>query len=77
MALISDAATVWSDPVTLGSEEIWQVRKGRVYLTTTASPADDDGIEMQENHAVRFPAGVIVRYRKVSQAEAVIVREAL
>lgn len=77
MALISDAATAWSSPTTLNTDEIWQARKGYVFVTTTDSPAPDDGIELFENHAVRLTAGSTVRYRKIGDTEALIVREAL
>ena len=77
MALISDAATAWSAPITLTSDEIWQARKGAIFVTTTASPAADDGIALHENHAVQFPAGVSVSYRKEGITEALIVREAI
>lgn len=77
MALITDAATAWSSPVTLTSDEIWQTRKGSVFVTTTASPATDDGIALHEMHAVQFPAGVSVSYRKEGNTEALLVREAL
>lgn len=77
MALITDAATTWSAPVTLGTDEVWQTRKGSVFVTTTAAPDAEDGISLQENHAVRFPAGAAVRYRKEGVTEALIVREAV
>ena len=77
MALITDAATAWSSAITLTSDEIWQTRKGSVFVTTTASPDAEDGIGLHENHAVRFSAGVSVRYRKDGNTEAVIVREAV
>lgn len=77
MALITDAATAWSSAITLTSDEIWQTRKGSVFVTTTASPDAEDGIGLHENHAVRFSAGVSVRYRKDGTTEAVIVREAV
>ena len=77
MALITDAATAWSAPITLSSDEIWQARKGSVFVTTTASPAVDDGLALHENHAVRFPAGAAVSYRKEGVTEALIVREAV
>lgn len=77
MALISDAATGWSTSVTLTSDEIWQCRKGSVFVTTTASPDAEDGIALHEMHAVQFPAGVTVSYRKEGTTEALIVREAL
>lgn len=77
MALVTDVATSWSSPVTLASDEIWQTRKGSVFVTTTASPAWDDGIALNEMHALQLPAGAQVRYRKVGTTEALIVREAI
>ncbi len=77
MALITDAATAWSGPVTLTADEVWQTRKGSVFVTTTVSPAADDGISLHENHAVRLSAGSAVRYRKDGATEALIVREAV
>lgn len=77
MALITDAATAWSGPVTLISDEVWQTRKGSVFVTTTSSPDPEDGISIHENHAVRFSAGLAVRYRKEGMTEALIVREAV
>lgn len=77
MAIINNITTGWSAAVTLSSDEIWQTRKGSVFVTTTASPDAEDGIGLQENHAVRFSAGVSVKYRKEGTTEAVIVREAV
>lgn len=77
MALITDAAPTWSAPVTLASDEIWQTRKGSVFVTTTATPDAEDGIALQENNAVQFPAGASVRYRKEGTTDALIVREAI
>lgn len=77
MALITDATTGWSAPVTLTSDEIWQTRKGSIFLTTTPSPATDDGISLNEGNAVQFTAGAVVRYRKVGGGEAWIVRESI
>ena len=77
MALITDATTNWSAPITLVTQEIWQARKGSVFVTTTGSPAAEDGISLHENHAVQFPAGVSVSYRKEGNTEALIVREAI
>lgn len=77
MALITDATTDWSAPVTLTTEEIWQTRKGSVYVTTTADPDDEDGLALHETHAVRLPEGAILRYRKTGETEALIVREAV
>ncbi len=77
MSLISDASIVWSLPLTLSSDEIWQTRRGSVYVTTTSSPVADDGLALHEFHAVQFPAGSEVRYRKEGAADALIVREAI
>ena len=77
MALITDAATTWSAPVTLTADEVWQTRAGSVFLTTTDSPAVDDGIALTERSAVQLAAGRVVRYRKEGAAAAVIVREAV
>jgi len=77
MALITDATTSWSTPVTLTSDEVWQTRDGSVFVTTTATPDAQDGISIFETHAVRFSAGLSVRYRKEGTADAVIVREAV
>jgi len=77
MALISDAATTWSAAIVLTTDEIWQTRKGAVYITTTASPDAEDGILLRENHAVRLSAGSNVSYRKDDITEALVVREAI
>ena len=77
MALITDAATGWSSPVTLTKDEIWQPRKGAVYVTTTSSPDPEDGLVLHELHAVQFPAGSAVRYRKDGAVIALIVREGI
>jgi hypothetical protein len=77
MALITDATTAWSAIVTLASDEIWQARAGSVFLTTTTSPAAEDGIALALREGIRLPAGAQVRYRKEGSTEAVIVREAL
>lgn len=75
MALITDAATTWSSPILLNSDEIWQTRKGSVFVSTTPSPDAEDGIGLHENHAIRLPAGASVSYRKEGTTEALIVRE--
>lgn len=77
MALITDAATGWSTPVTLTTDEIWQTRQGSVFVTTTTSPAVDDGLALHEFHAVQFTAGSSVSYRKEGVTNALIVREAI
>lgn len=75
MALITDATTGWSAPVTLTADEIWQTRKGAVFLTTAVSPGAEDGLALHEFHAVQFTAGSAVRYRKEGPTEALIARE--
>ncbi len=77
MALITDAATTWSTAITLTSDEVWQTRKGSIFVSTTATPGAEDGIALHENHAIRFSAGVSVSYRKEGPAAALIVREAV
>ncbi len=77
MALITDIATAWSSPVTLGSDEIWQARKGGVFLTTSPSPDAEDGLLLREWEAVQLSAGVTVRYRSTRPDEALLVREAV
>lgn len=77
MSLITDATTNWSTPITLTSDEVWQTRDGSVFVTTTANPDANDGISIFETHAVRFSAGLSVRYRKEGLADAVIAREAV
>ena len=77
MALISNAGTDWSVPITLTADEVWQTRFGSVFVSTTSSPAGNDGIALPHNHAVRFSAGLTVRYRKEGATEALIVREAV
>lgn len=77
MALITNAATTWSTVITLTADEIWQSRKGAVFVSTGTNPDPEDGIALHENHAIRFSAGVSVRYRKEGPTEALIAREAV
>jgi hypothetical protein len=77
MALVTNATTGWSSPVTLATDEVWQTRKGSIFVTTTATPAAEDGIALHENHAIRLSAGLSVSYRKAGATEALIVREAV
>jgi len=77
MALVTDAATTWSAPITLLTDEIWQAREGSVFVTTTSAPAADDGMLLLQYHAVRLSAGSDVRYRKEGTGDAVIVHEAV
>lgn len=75
MTLIRNATLAWSDPVTIQQTEIWQVRGGCVFITTTATPDSDDGIFMVLREGVRFSPGLSVRYRKEGETEALIARE--
>ncbi|MEM9249011.1 MAG: hypothetical protein AAGB05_09975 [Pseudomonadota bacterium] len=77
MALISDASTSWSSPVTLTEDEIWQTRYGSVFLTTTASPDAADGFNLTQGEGVLIRSGRSVRYRKDGPTDALIVREAV
>lgn len=75
MALINDAATGWSTPITLTQDEVWQTRKGSVFISTTTNPAAGDGILVREGYGLRLTAGRTVYYRMDGTANAVIVRE--
>ncbi|MEL6208059.1 MAG: hypothetical protein AAFR47_22540 [Pseudomonadota bacterium] len=77
MALISDAGSAWSSPVTLSEDEIWQTRYGNVFVTTTSSPDDDDGFNLSQGLGVLIRAGRTVRYRKEGENPALLVREAI
>lgn len=75
MTLIRNATLEWSDPVTVQQTEIWQVRRGSVFITTTAAPESDDGLAMVLRDGVRLSPGLSVRYRKEGETDALIVRE--
>lgn len=75
MALINDAATDWSTPITLTQDEVWQTRAGSVFISTTSNPATEDGLLLREGYGLRIAAGRSVQYRKDGTADAVIVRE--
>jgi hypothetical protein len=77
MALISDATATWSGPQTLTQDEIWQTRYGSVFITTTDSPAAEDGFNLLQGEGVLIRAGRTVRYRKAGSTQALIVREAV
>ncbi|MEO1196950.1 MAG: hypothetical protein AAFX45_12360 [Pseudomonadota bacterium] len=77
MALITDAATAWSSPITLTQDEVWQTRKGSVFVTTTLSPVAEDGLLLREGYGLRLTAGSQVQYRKDGTGDAVIVREGI
>jgi hypothetical protein len=57
MALITDATASWSAPATLASDQIWQVRAGSAFLTTTPSADPDDGFRLTEGEGVLIRRG--------------------
>ncbi len=75
MSLIRDVRLEWSDPVTLGNDEIWQARSGSIFFSTTPEPESDDGLAMVLRDGIRLGAGVAVRYRKEGEGAALIARE--
>lgn len=75
MAIITDATLTWSDPVTLGADEIWQSRDNTLYITTTATPDADDGVSLRRNEALHLSAGTVLRYRKSGADAVTFVRE--
>ena len=75
MTVITDATFSWSSPVTLNADEIWQSRGSTLFVTTSTSPATNDGLALRENQALRFSAGMVVRYRKEGNDPVHIVRE--
>lgn len=77
MALISNAGSAWSSPVTLATDEIWQTRFGSVFVTTNDAPEADDGLALQQGQAIQLRAGLQIRYRKEGTTDALIVREAI
>ena len=77
MALIQDAATTWSAPVTLIQDEVWQAREGSVFISTTASPDANDGLALNMKDGLRLKVGLTVRYRKIGNTAALIAREAV
>ena len=64
MTMINDVPSSWSEPVTLTNDEIWQVREGKVYITTTSNPSPDDGFVLLEGEGVLIRANKTVRYRR-------------
>lgn len=77
MALITDATTTWSSPVTLTQDEVWQTRSGTVFITSTPGAPANDGLFLREGTAVTVSVGTELRYRKEGKAPAVIAREAI
>lgn len=75
MALVTDVAFDWSDPVILAADEIWQARGNTLFVTTTLAPVASDGLALRDNQALRFSAGAVVRYRKAGTEPVHIVRE--
>lgn len=76
MPLIDTIAAEWSAPVVLTAAEIWQVRAGRILITTETVVADDQGIELERGDALEIAGGKTVRFRRISASQARIYREA-
>lgn len=75
MALITDASEAWSDPITLANDELWQARWGSTFISTTGTPAANDGFALTAGQGIVIRAGLQVRYRKEGTTDALIVRE--
>ena len=75
MPLVSDATTGWTDAGALSADEIWQCRKGLVFVSTNASPGADDGVQLTEGEGILIRSGQNVRYRKAGPRAALIARE--
>lgn len=79
MAVISVTNTVWSSPVTLSVDEIWQVRGGDVLVASWNPSNAQDGwlLSGATNDPIQFKAGAVVRYRLARKFEkAILIRGA-
>ena len=74
MANITNATAAWQS-VTIAADEIWQCREGAVDLDTDA--ANQLGLRLRQDDAVRLSAGKTVYYRLSSGRRAVIARVAV
>ncbi|MCU0906254.1 MAG: hypothetical protein MUF73_02160 [Rhodobacteraceae bacterium] len=77
MPLITNVTSAWSTAVTLTTDEVWQARRGGVFLSTAATPAAGDGLLLREGTALQIASGRAVRVRTESAEGAVIAREAI
>lgn len=77
MAIIADVDFTWSPVVTLTTDEIWQSRGNTAFISTTPSPAADDGIKLREGEAIRLSGGLQIQYRKIGPDPVEIAREAI
>ena len=77
MAIIADTDFAWSSIITLATDEIWQARTDTVFITTTPSPTEHDGIKLRAGEAIRLAAGIQIRYRKEGPGPVEIAREAI
>lgn len=75
MPLVTDATTTWTDAGELAADEVWQCRKGLVFLSTDAAPGAEDGIQLTEGEGILIRSGQSVRYRRVGARGAIIARE--
>lgn len=77
MPLITNVTTAWSTAVTLSTDEVWQARRGGVFISTAAAPGANDGVLLREGAALQIATGRAVRYRTEGAEGAVIAREAI
>ena len=77
MPLITNVTSAWSSAVTLTTDEVWQARRGGVFVSTAASPAANDGVLLREGTALQIASGRAVRYRTEVAEGAIIAREAI
>ena len=75
MSIVTDVDFSWSSVVTLNADEIWQARGDVAYLSTTASPTENDGLRTQSGETIRQTVGTQIRYLKEGPDPVTIVRE--
>lgn len=62
MAFQTGISEEWNS-VVLTTDEAWQVRAGRVFLTADAAPAVNGGLEASLGDVVTFTSGATVSFR--------------
>lgn len=67
----------WGDAETLAESQLWQVKSGAVAVTFGSgdAPSLEAGITLSAGDVIRMESGEVVRKRRVSSEEAVLVRE--
>ena len=71
MPVIYNLTEAWSAAVTPEADETWQARGGPIFLTTNASAAEFDGLQLDDGDAIRVKAGTAVRYRSPNSDNAI------